>query len=98
MSETRTPKLSELRLIGWRCWDPIGLASTVGHAEIDDEYDAYLRGLAVLLTGGATPDEAARYLMETEAGHMGLGPRSDAASRAEATVAAVRAYLASLAG
>jgi len=88
------PKLSELRRIGWRDWDPIGLGPP--QPAFEDEYDAYLRELLTLLNGGGTPADAVRYLMEIEADHMGVGHRPDAAKRAEATVAAVRAYLATL--
>lgn len=88
------PKLSELRRIAWRCWDPIGLAPP--QPGYDDEYDAYLYELLTLLNGGAGAEEAAHYLMDIEADHMGLGPRADAVGRAQATVAAVQDYLATL--
>jgi hypothetical protein len=85
------PKLSELRRIGWRVWDPIGIASS--GPENDDEYDAYLLRVLGLLTSGGGRDEAVRYLIEIETDHMGLGVRETTRERAETTVDAIIAYL-----
>lgn len=41
-------KLSVLRGIGWKEWDPIGLSELkeVLGADVDDEYDSYLLAVA----------------------------------------------------
>ena len=77
--------------------DRVALLGPVGLAPPQrprGEYDADLPNCS-RCERCATP-RAAGYLMGVEAEHMGLGPRADAASRAEATVTAVRDYLASL--
>lgn len=89
-------KLSILRDIGWRYWDPIGLQSPNDVWEDNpaaDEYDAYLKNVAGRLRNGEPDGAVIRYLMDIETEYMGLGPSSTAKSRAEATVKAVREYI-----
>jgi hypothetical protein len=62
--------LSELREIGWREWDPIGIVSYRAHCE--DEYDTYLLAAAEKLTSGASEQSVADYLVEIEIGRMGF--------------------------
>lgn len=87
-------KLSRLRDIGWRHWDPIGLVKIDGgwkNSRAADEYDSYLLKAAGMVRRNEGDDEAARFLVWVENEHMGLGLREDIQSRAEATIAAIRA-------
>lgn len=92
----RCPKirLSRLREIGWRVWDPIGIVAVEGGWEDGDgadEYDRYLRKAAVMVREDAGDEAATRYLVWVEREHMGLGVRADTQERARATIAAIRA-------
>lgn len=91
MGGDRTPKLSQLRKIAFRCWDPIGLGPP--EPAIDDEYDGYVLHVAGLLQAGRGTDEAARYLIGTERENMGIDHRADATERADTTACAIRNYL-----
>lgn len=96
MSSLPAVKLSILRDIGWREWDPIGLSAIEGGWEVSsaaDEYDQYLLHLAVRLQKGEPDGQIVDYLLGIETEHMGLRPRPDTRPRAVATVAAVREYL-----
>jgi hypothetical protein len=93
---TKHPKirLSRLRDIGWRCWDPIGLAALDGgweNSAAADEYDGYLLKVAGMVRRNEGDEDAAQYLVWGESEHMGLGVRADTHERARATVAAIRA-------
>ena len=89
-------RLSEVRRIGWRYWDPIGLAdgSEFGPANCADEYDSYLLKVVSMLCRGATSDQAAEYLDFIAREHIGM-PIEPASSRS--TVNALADYLAQLA-
>lgn len=92
-------RLSVLRDIGWREWDPIGLATPDGGWDgicAADEYDRYLLHLAARLQGGEADDTLVGYLVHIETEHMGLAQNATARARATATVAAMRAYVAGL--
>jgi hypothetical protein len=94
-------KLSSLREIGWSCWDPIGLKEISDGDWRDggacaDEYDGYLLQAAGRLRQGEPAAEVVAYLEETETGHIGMTRNATTHQRAEATVAAVRDYLADL--
>jgi hypothetical protein len=91
MGEPETIELSRLREIGWREWDPIGLA---GSGCPPDEYDRYLLQVVNRLRRGDSVREVADYLDNIGAEWMGLGP-STAASRvsAETTVLQIKGYL-----
>ncbi|MEL6365616.1 MAG: hypothetical protein AAFR11_12340 [Pseudomonadota bacterium] len=81
-------KLSLLRDIGWKFWDPIGLAEDGQNWEnwpYADEYDAYLLRASYLLRADRVT-EAAEYLLQIESGHMGLGVREGASDRVRKTV------------
>ena len=86
-------KLSEIRRIGWRDWDPIDLSdgSDFGPANCADEYDRYLLHVVSLLTRGASRLEATAYLDEIAADHMGLGVVEPNGSRR--TVDGIAQYL-----
>ena len=92
-------KLSMLRDIGWREWDPIGLAGIDGewaNGAAADEYDAYLMVVVGRIRNGEPHDRIVDYLAQIETEHMGLSPVSTTRPRAEATVAAIREYLESI--
>lgn len=93
---TKHPKirLSRLRDIGWRCWDPIGLAGLDGgweNSAAADEYDGYLLKVAGMVRRNEGDEAAAQYLVWGESEHMGMGVRADTHERAKATIAAIRA-------
>lgn len=93
-------KLSILRDIGWREWDPIGLQTLEGSWEgsaAADEYDGYLLHLAARLQKGEPDGPLVDYLVQIETKNMGSTPRPSTRPRASATVAAVREYVSSLA-
>ncbi|MGI9402941.1 MAG: hypothetical protein ACR2OF_00335 [Hyphomicrobium sp.] len=84
---------SELRTIGWRKWDPIGLADDDGSYPegAADEYDSYLIHVAFSLIGGKSAEEMTTYLILVARDHMGLGV-ADAAAATE-TVNAIKCYV-----
>lgn len=99
MSSHPPVKLSILRDIGWRDWDPIGLSTLEGGWEgssAADEYDRYLIHLAMRLQKGEPDEPMVDYLVRIETEHMGLSSSPSARPRAVATVAAVREYVESL--
>ncbi len=92
-------KLSLLRDIGWRLWDPIGLGSPGDSWPKDcaDEYDSYLLHVVGMLNQGRFNQEAVAYLDWAGAEHMGMGPSTVTAHQAcIATVEAIVAYLQTL--
>jgi hypothetical protein len=92
-------KLSLLRDIGWKLWDPIGLALPGGAwpNHCADEYDSYLLHVLAMLNQDKTSEEAVDYLDWVRAEHMGMGPCSEAAHHTSvATVDAIIAYLQTL--
>jgi len=91
-------KLAQLRAIGWRLWDPIGLLRADGAVDeaCADEYDSYLLHVVSLICRGASKAEAASYLDGIAADHMGLGPPRVSNSAATSTVNAIADYLLSL--
>ena len=87
-------RLSRLRDIGWRCWDPIALGGPDGDwadSAAADEYDGYLLQIARMVRQNEGDDTAAQHLVWAESEHMGLGMRADTLERARATIAAIRA-------
>lgn len=101
MGEDAKIKLSRLREIGWSFWDPIGLRAASDDDWCDggpcaDEYDSYLLQAAGRLRQGEARSEVIAYLVETETGHIGLSLNETTRSRAETTVDAITAYLATL--
>lgn len=86
-------RLSRLRDIGWRCWDPIGLAGIDGgweNSPAGDEYDGYLLKVAGMVRSDEGDDAAAQHLVWAESENMGLGIDASTQARAEATIAAIR--------
>ena len=75
MSADPPIKLSILRDIGWKDWDPISLL-TAGEVwdrkPFADEYDAYLLKVAGDLCRGGSFENAVEYLLDIERAHMGL--------------------------
>ena len=97
MSSYPPLKLSRLRDIGFKEWDPIGI---LGPEEIwdyhpaADEYDRYLFHAASRLRRGWSVSDAADYLTWVKSEHMGMGGDDPPdRSRAEATARAIKAYL-----
>ena len=88
-------KLSKLRDIGWRLWDPIGMSSSKGNWDhpanqlFASEYDSYLISAASQLRRGTPREEVVEYLFDIETKHMGLGERTSSRKRAEAVVDAI---------
>ena len=69
-------RLSRLRDIGWRLWDPIGLldeGDTWEGKPFADEYDSYLMQAAGRLRRGTPERDVVEYLNQIEAERMGLG-------------------------
>ncbi len=97
-SMTLYPKiqLSRLREIGWKLWDPIGLAYNGGSPDegCADEYDRYLLHVVSMISRGNLKDEAAAYLTNIASNHMGVSVVS--AQAAAATSHAIADYLTSL--
>lgn len=96
MSSHPSIKLSVLRDIGWRDWDPIGLQTLEGGwkgSNAPDEYDGYLLQLAARLQKGEAEEPLVDYLIQVEIEHMGLMANPSARPRALATVIAVRDYV-----
>lgn len=94
-------RLSVLRDIGWKLWDPIGLGSPGGGwpEHCADEYDRYLLHLVGMLNQGKSPEEAADYLEWVRSEYMGLGPSNTLARNAcVATAQAIITYLQALPG
>lgn len=89
-------QLSRLREIGWKLWDPIGLADGTGSSGegYADEYDHYLLHVVSMLCRGATKAETTAYLIGITSKHMGLSVVT--ADAAAATSHAIADYLASL--
>lgn len=84
-------EIATLREIGWRDWDPIGLADSDCPR---DEYDGYLLQVVSRLRRGQSVADVAAYLVGVEAEEMGLGPvEARSAARAETTVLRIKEYL-----
>lgn len=94
-------QLSRLREIGWSLWDPIGLRALGEDDWRDggacaDEYDSYLLQVTGMLRRAEPAAHAAAYLETVETERMGLTRNDTTRARAQATIAAIDAYLASL--
>ena len=92
---TKHPKLrlSRLRDIGWRCWDPIGLTKIEGsweNSRAADEYDGYLIKVAGMVRRNEGDKTAADYIVWAESEHIGMGVRADTTEQARATIASIR--------
>ena len=89
-------QLSRLREIGWKLWDPIGLAHNGGTPDegCADEYDRYLLHVVSMISRGVSKEEATAYLTNIVSEHMGLSVVD--AEAAAATSHAVADYLTSL--
>jgi hypothetical protein len=94
MTDQPKTRLSRLRDIGWKHWDPIGLKGFDGgweNSPAADEYDTYLMKVDGMLQRGEGDDAAVQYLIKIESEYMGMGMNAATQSRAEATIAAIRA-------
>lgn len=100
MSTYPKMQLSRLREIGWKHWDPIGLANADGTWDeaCADEYDGYLLHIVSLLRGGQPAEQAVAYLDWASSEKMGLGRLDSRLHLASVkTVEAVLSYLKTLA-
>ena len=89
-------KLSVLRDIGWKEWDPIGIlpeGRNWDHEPFANEYDSYLLEVAGAFRRGASLTEATSYLAHIEREHMGLSNQTDRLARAEATARLIQQYM-----
>ena len=101
MKRDITLKLSRLRDIGWSEWDPIGLlpkGEIWDHQNFADEYDSYLLEVAGRLCRDWSMEDAAKFLVEVENIHMGLGVAPSSRARAEATARSIKAYVDEIGG
>ncbi|KQT50064.1 hypothetical protein ASG52_08305 [Methylobacterium sp. Leaf456] len=101
MSPKPPIKLSVLRDIGWKEWDPIRLLAdgeVWDHQPFADEYDGYLLKVAGDLRRGASLQDVIDYLLVTERGNLGPTYSKDQEARAERTARAIQAYMAELDG
>ncbi|WP_340316185.1 hypothetical protein [Rhizorhabdus argentea] len=99
MSAYPKMQLSRLREIGWKYWDPIGLANSDGGWDeaCADEYDEYLLHIVSLLRSGQPAGQAVAYLDWASSEDMGLGHLDGRLHLASVkTVEAVRSYLKTL--
>ncbi|MCV2888335.1 hypothetical protein [Ruegeria aquimaris] len=90
----RNLRLSRLRDIGWKLWDPIGLLDGETGWEgkpFADEYDRYLINAVDQLRQGALEQGVVEYLTLIEADHMGLGAVPGMEERAWRVVKAIQA-------
>ena len=87
-------RLSRLRDIGWKHWDPIGLlpeGCNWKDESFADEYDVYLTHAAGQLRRGVSEQEVVEYLCMIETDFMGLGSSQRAEARAWKVVKAIQA-------
>ena len=88
-------KLSRLRDIGWRLWDPIGLLKPEENwndedcLSFADEYDSYLIQAASQIRSETSKEDVAEYLVQIELVHMGLTERPCTRERAAQVVDAI---------
>lgn len=80
--------------MGFRLWDPIGVADYEG---CEDEYDSYLLQALESLRRGEDHGKVTSYLVGVEIGPMGLSPSPFATERAGALVDELIVLAASLA-
>lgn len=96
MSARSSMRLSILRDIAWREWDPVGLNGSDGgwrRSDAADEYDRYMRRVAGGLQSGEPKHVLVDYLVNIAIAHMGQPNTSSARTRAEATVDAMHEYV-----
>ncbi|WP_371228304.1 hypothetical protein [Roseovarius sp. 2305UL8-3] len=92
-------KLSRLRDIGWKLWDPICLLAPGGpfagrwddddNISFADEYDSHLVAAASQLRRGACREQVVNYFIEIEINNMALRENSTTRERAAAVVDAI---------
>lgn len=94
-------KLSVLRDIGWKEWDPIGLLP-VGekwdHQPFADEYDRYLLAVAGHFRRRGSFKEAVEFILKVERKAMGLSIRPGRDARASTTARLIQLYMTELDG
>jgi hypothetical protein len=78
---------ARIRAILLQSWDPIGVAD---EPQAQDEYDAYVAGIARLVQAGASVEAVAAHLLALEREHMALPGRPDRAMAAARMLVALR--------
>ena len=78
-------RLTRLREIGWKHWNPIGVDGLP-----DDEYDSYLLRAAGMIRRGEQRQTIVDYLVSIEIDYIGVGRTDTTLARAEATTAALQ--------
>ena len=101
-ADDRPPiKLSVLRDIGWKEWDPIGLLA-IGeawdHQPFADEYDRYLLAVAGDLRRGGSLANAVQFLLRAVRETMGISAHPDQEVRASTTARLIQRYMTELDG
>ncbi|MGQ3284712.1 hypothetical protein [Bosea sp. (in: a-proteobacteria)] len=94
-------KLSALRDIGWKEWDPIGIlppGEIWDHQPFADEYDRYLLAVAGGFRRGMSLEDATQYLLRAARQQMGLSPHPLQIEQASATARSIQRYMAELDG
>jgi hypothetical protein len=83
--------IEALRTIGWKHWDPIGLAKMDLPIEDFpvDEYGAYLLQAAGMCTNGKSVSDIADFLEKIETENMGLNENKSSRARAIVTATAI---------
>jgi hypothetical protein len=83
-------QLLDLRELGWKHWDPIGLIKDRMHC--DDEYDRYMKQAYQMSLQGASVEIMAEYLEHIETEYIGLQVQDDTKTRAFQTATALKNY------
>jgi hypothetical protein len=91
MNRRPTIELSRLREIARTRWDPIAVIGLPA-----DEYDRYMLAAVGKLRNGAAPADVVAYLVGIEIDWICGSAVASTQVRAEATVAALQTYLATL--
>lgn len=94
-------KVSVLRDIGWKEWDPIGLLAAGeiwDHQPFADEYDRYLLAVAGDFRRGGAFENAVEFFLKVEREIMGLGVRPGQDTRASTIARLIQRYMTELDG
>lgn len=94
-------KLSVLRDIGWKEWDPIGLlppGEIWDHQPFADEYDHYLLAVAGGFRRGMSLEGATHFLLTAVRETMGISAHPLQIEQASATARLIQCYMAELDG
>lgn len=99
MTKIDRKTLLDLREIGWREWDPLGILRTEKswvRERFADEYDPYLKEAARRIGRDGHIDDASDYLARVESRVMELADSDGSHARSRATAEAILALMGSL--